>query len=139
MPQLGLSLAEIITLIGAGATVGTGIYTTRAAGEQQQAALNAQEQMQQQAQQQQQQQAMAQRRQAMMREGPSLQSQVGSSFTPQQFQATEAALTGNPGFMSGGGVSGGGVGSPGGLTPAIENLFPSGGVPSLTEPWPQNV
>lgn len=134
---LGLSLSELITLIGAGATVGTGIYTARSAGEQQQAALNAQEQMQQQAQQQQQQQALAQRRQQMAREGPSLQSQVGGSFTAPQFQATEASLTGNPSaYMP---IGGGGAGSEGSLTPAMENLFPSGGVPSLTEPWPQNV
>lgn len=133
MGDFGIS--EIIALISAAASVGTGIYQTRAAGENQQAAINAQEQMQQQAQQQQQQQAMSQRRQQMMAEGPSLQSQVGGSLTPQAFTSMAAALTGNPGVYA----SPAGAGSEGSLTPAMDALFPSGGVPSLTDPYPQNV
>lgn len=128
-----LALPEIIALIGAAATVGTGIYQTRAAGEQQQEAMNAQRQ----AQQQQQQQVMATRRQQMMAEAPTLQSQVGGSLTPGAFSAMTAQLTGNPGATAEGAT--GGTGGGGSLTPAIENLFPSGGVPSLTEPYPQNV
>lgn len=132
MGDFGLS--EIIALISAAASVGTGIYQTRAQGEAQQQAMNAQRQ----AQQQQQQQALAQRRQQTMAEGPSLQAQVSGSLTPQSIEAMSAQLTGNPGAFSPI-AGGGGGGSEGGLTPAIENLFPSGGVPSLTEPWPQNV
>lgn len=129
MPDMGIS--EIIALISAGiGAAGTGysIYEQRAQGD-------AQQQAQRRAQQQAQQQAMAQRRQQMMREGPSLQSQVGGSLTPQSFNAMTAALTGNPGMAAGGG----GGGTEASLTPAMENLFPSGGVPSLTEPWPTNV
>lgn len=132
MPDMGLT--EILTLIGTAVTAGTagyGIYEQRQAQDQQ---VEAQRRAQQQAQQQ----ALATRRQQTLAEGPTLQSQVSGSLTPQAQQAMAAELTGNPGIVSGG-VGGGGAGSGGGLTPAIENLFPSGGVPSLTEPWPTNV
>lgn len=133
-------LALLPAIIGAGATVGMGIYQSRAQSDMmqqqeqmQQAQQQEQQRMQQQQQQQAQQQAMSARRQAIMAEGPTLQSQVGGSLDAPAFQATAATVTGNPGFQ--GYMTPG----PGNLTPALENLFPSGGVPSLTDPYPMNV
>jgi hypothetical protein len=110
----------IPALIGAGTTVYEG-----------QAQRAAQERMQAEAHKQQQEQEMSQRQQAERAGTPGIQSQTSGSLTPQSQQAQAGELIGSPAF--GGGMP---TATGGGLTPAIENLFPSGGVPSLTEPWP---
>jgi uncharacterized protein HemX len=129
-------LIPFIPLIAAGIGAGTTIYgiteQQSMQNQQEQFQQNQQQQMfkeQQQSQQQAAEQALSTRQQEMRAEAPTLQSMVGGSLTPGGFQSALAQLTGNPGFGAVAPTSGS-------LTPAMENLFPSGGVPSLTQPYP---
>lgn len=125
MPDMGIS--EILAIIGAVTSVagtGTGIYEQQKMRSEQLAAQGR-------AQRQQQEQSMVTREQQRRAGDPTMQTQTSGFLTSPSQQATAAQLAGNPNLNA---VAPGG----GSLTPAIQNLFPGGGVPSLTEPWPQS-
>ncbi|PWT72281.1 MAG: hypothetical protein C5B60_09780 [Chloroflexi bacterium] len=127
---MDLLVAIIPALITGGATA----YSAHEKADVAQQQINAQQQAQRQAQQQ----SMMQQRQAARADAPSLQSQTSGFLPSSAFQGQLAAVTGNPNFGLEGLPPSGGAGG-GSLTPAIENLFPTGGVPSLTDPYPTNV